>query len=193
MATTRRKATTTSRPSTEAAAVKEPTMQADKPVVQKTTKKTFDANSPIVCRSITQGVTFMEGRNTHIVYRWDGYGAEIEVEYRDLVSETRVSNSSFVYGPMIIVEDENFINEFPTLKKFYEQHYAVRDLRAILDLPADEMRQQIEMLPKGAQDQLKNIASAAVSNGSIDSMRKINTLNEVFGIDMSMVADIINS
>ena len=164
-----------------------------KPVELVKDKKKFEPNDPVLCRSVCQGALFMEGQSTKIMYRFDDYGSEVGIEYRDLVSEVRSNNSSFVYNPMFVVVDEDFIEEFPALKKFYEKHYSVADLRGILKLSPEEMIEEIKALPKGAAEQLKFIASAMISDGTLDSMKRIKALEEFYGVDMSIIANVVES
>lgn len=189
MAQSRRKTTTAVAP------VSEPEVKvASEPEVKPVeTKKKFEPNEPVLCRSVCQGALFMEGQSTKIMYRFDDYGSEVGIEYRDLVSEVRSNNSSFIYNPMFIVVDEDFIKEFPALQKFYEKHYSVTDLRGILELSPEEMIEEMKALPKGAAEQLKLIASAMVSDGTLDSMRKIKALEEFYGVDMSIIANVVES
>ena len=176
------------------ASVSEPEIKmASESVKLVETKKKFEPNEPVLCRSVCQGALFMEGQSTKIMYRFDDYGSEVGIEYRDLVSEVRSNNSSFIYNPMFIVVDEDFIKEFPALQKFYEKHYSVTDLRGILELSPEEMIEEMKALPKGAAEQLKLIASAMVSDGTLDSMRKIKALEEFYGVDMSIIANVVES
>ena len=108
-------------------------------------KKHFEPTDGILCRSITQGGLFMDGEKTQIPYKWSDYGDEIEVEYRDLVAAVR-RKSPFVFHPYFIVDDDDFIAEFPQLATFYEQSYSMRDLLNILSLPNHEMIAQLKIL-----------------------------------------------
>lgn len=164
-----------------------------KPVESAKAKKKFEPTDPVICRSVCQGVLYMEGQSTKIMYRFDDYGSEVGIEYRDLVSEVRSNNSSFIYNPMFVVIDEDFIEEFPALKKFYEKHYSATDLKGILKLSPEEMIEEIKALPKGAVEQLKLIASAMISDGTLDSMKRIKALEEFYGVDMSIIANVVES
>lgn len=154
-------------------------------------KKKFDQSDGIICRSITQGGLYLEGAKTKILYEWNDYGDESEVEYRDLVAEVR-SKSQFVFRPCFIIEDEDFIKEFPQLEKFYKEKYTIKDLRSILKMDVSEMIEAIKALPKGAAESLKSIAAQQVSNGQLDSVRKIKALDEFFGTDLNLIGELIN-
>ena len=154
-------------------------------------KKKFEPSSEIDCRSIVQGQLFMDGVKTGRDYRWEDYGDTTGVEYRDLVSLVH-SKSGYIFNPFFIIDNEDFIKEFPQLEKFYKENYSVRELSDILALPNNEMVSTIQILPKSAVDTLKKIAVNQVTSGQIDSVRKIRALDEVFGTDLNLIAEVFN-
>ncbi len=85
------------------------------------------------------------------------------------------------------MDDDDFIAEFPQLAEFYEKSYSMKDLQGILALPVHEMLSQLKMLPKGALESLKNIASTQVASGKLDSVRKIKALDDFFGTDFNLL------
>lgn len=200
MAQTRKK-TTATKPT--ATVEKQPKVVTDtdnlkveepKPVVEKKPEvKKFEPSDPITCRSVCQGILNMEGKSTGTMYRFAGYGDEIDIEYRDLLAEARNARSAYIYSPMLIVEDADFINSVPALKKFYDNYADVTNLRGILGKPVRQMIEAIQELPQGAQDQIKVLASTLISNGELDSMSRIKALEDYFGIQMSLVAEILNN
>lgn len=160
----------------------------EKEEVCEKTRVKHDPSDLILCRSITPGRVSMEGINTKMVYRWMEYGDEIEVEYRDLASAVR-SHSRFIFYPYFIIEDEDFIEEFTELKKFYNEKFTTKELADILLMNEGDMEDAINILPKGAKEQLVNIASTKVANGELDSVRKIKSLERILDVDFSLVAD----
>lgn len=152
-------------------------------------KKQFHSDDLILCRSVTAGKLCMIGSTSNIVYRWMNYGDEIEVEYRDLANAVR-SHSDYIYAPRLIVEDDDFIDEFMELKKFYKEKFTIKELTDILKMNDNEMKNAIAILPKGAKEQLINIASTNIANGQLDSMKKIKELEKIFNVDFSLVAEI---
>lgn len=157
---------------------------------KKKEKKKFQQTDLIMCKSVVVGGLFLEGSKTKQIYQWNDYGDESEVEYRDLVAEVR-SRSAYVFNPWFIVEDEDFIEEFPQLKQFYTQYLSVRDLKEILELPVSQMAKKISELPSGAKESLKTIAASMVSSGAIDSVAKIKKLDELFETDMEFLSSLL--
>lgn len=143
-------------------------------------KKVFVSTDGILCRSVTPGALFVDGPKSGMLYTFSSYGDETEIEYRDLKAMV-MTQSVRLFTPNFVVEDEDFIAEVPQLAKFYEKQFTVKDLRKILFLPLNEMIEAIENLPANAKDNLNSLAATAIDNGSLDSIRKIKALDEIFG------------
>lgn len=155
-------------------------------------KKKFDKEDGILCRSITVGALFLDGMKSKNSYVWSTYGDVTEVEYQDLSAMVRSRNNGYIYGPLFVIEDDDFINEFPVLKKFYDDQYTVKELEGILNLSINDMIATIRSLPKGAFESLKSIASTKVVNGELDSIRKVKALDEIFGTELGLLSDILS-
>ncbi len=160
-------------------------------VATKPTKKEFDPSDGILCRSVTHGALYVTGTKTGMPYQFSDYDDESEIEYRDLVALVR-SKDKAVYEPRFIIMDEDFIDEYPTLKKFYSDHFSTKNIKEILDLPEYEMKEAISKLPKGAVDSLKSMAVNQIVSGEIDSVRKIKALDEAFGTDLSLLNELLS-
>ena len=158
---------------------------------KKDSKHKFEQTDGVSCRSVVQGGLFMEGLKTKMDYSWTDYGDVTEVEYRDLVAAVR-SKSKFVFNPWFIIEDEDFLAEYPQVKQFYDSSYTLTDLIKILDMPPTQMIEEIKKLPKGAIDTIKSLASKQVSNGTLDSVSRIRALDDYFDTDLNLLASISN-
>lgn len=185
--TTKKRTTATSKAKTAATKPVEADVK-ETPVKQ---KRKFADSDGIICRSIVQGGLFMEGAKTHMLYEWVDYGDKTQVEYADLSSAVRVK-SPFIFSPLLIIEDEDFIEEFLPLKKFYTENYTVQDLEKIIRLPEDQMIEEIGALPKSAKDSLRVIAASAITDGVLDSVKKIKALDELLGTNLNILAEFKN-
>lgn len=156
----------------------------------KSAPKKFNPNDGIRCRSVTHGILFVEGLATNMKYTFVDYDYETEITYRDLVALV-VARNKAIYNPRIIIMDEDFIAEYPTLRKFYSEHFATKNIKDILDMPERQMKEAISKLPKGAMESLKSIAVNQIVSGEIDSIRKIKALDEAFGTDLSLLNELL--
>lgn len=161
----------------------------EKPVV---TKKTFSPEDGIPCRSITIGGLYLDGVKSGNFYNWVDYGDVMDVEYRDLAAMVR-GKSNYVFAPLMVIDDDDFIAEFPQLQKFYDDQYSIQDLEGVLKLSVNDMIATMKTLPSGALNSLKSIASTAITNGQLDSMSKIKALDEFFDTNLALIAEFANN
>lgn len=154
-------------------------------------KREFSQSDGITCVSITQGALNVTGAKTGMIYRFSDYGDITEIEYRDLVGMIR-SKDNAVFEPRFVVEDEDFIAEYPALKKFYNDEFSLQNIKEILTLPEKQMVEEIKKLPPGALGSLKSIAAEQVYTGEIDSVRKIRALDAVFGTDLNLIGELFS-
>ena len=141
--------------------------------------KKFEAMDGVMCRSIVDGVLVMSGIKSNNFYKWADNNDVAEVEYQDLVSAVR-SNTSYIFAPHFIIEDEDFLAQFPQVQKVYDSMYTTKDLKEILSLPVEKMMDAINTLPNGSKDNLRDIAGKMVLSGQLDSVQKIKALDEFY-------------
>ena len=158
-------------------------------VVEKTPRK-FEAMDGVLCRSIVDGVLVMEGIKSKNFYKWADMNDIAEVEYQDLVSAVR-SNTSYVFAPHFIIEDEDFLAQFPKVQEVYNSMYTTSDLKEILRLPTvAAMMKEIETLPNGSKDNLREIAGKMVLNGQLDSVQKIKALDDYYNTNFLVTTNL---
>ena len=162
----------------------EPEIKTEKKVVAE--KKKFTSDDRIPCKSVLSGKTHLLGKRTNMIYTFLGRNDTIGIEYQDLVAEVRAGTSLLFY-PMIVVEDQDFINEFPKLKEFYEKLYPVSDLKALLKRPVREIQAVLPNLPAGVIDSMKSVAADMVRNGELDSISTIRALDGAWGTDLAIL------
>ena len=167
--------------------------QEEKIEVKETVKKKkFEDHDYILCHSVTGGGLGIIGGKTETYYRFDNYGAECDIEYIDLVQLVR-SRSEHIFLPRIIIDDKDFLAEFPQVVEAYNNMYSRGDLKEILQLPADQMRIEIEKLPNGAKDTLKSMAATMIANGGIDSIASARVLSDIFGADFKLLSELFGN
>jgi len=166
--------------------------ESKEPVEKKPTKKVFDKEELIPCHSIMVGKTFMTGIKTGNTYVFESMGAETEIEYQDLVAAINV-NSTFLFKPFIVVDDEDFINQSPKLKKYYDNMYSVDDLSQIFRLPVNRIVEELDRLPEGAKQSIKSLASEYIANGKLDSVKVIKTIDDYFGTQLMLLTGLYDN
>lgn len=165
-----------------------PVVEDIKPEIK---KKEFSDHDYILCHSVTTGGLGIIGGKTDTYYRFNNYDSQCDIEYADLVQLVR-SRSDHIFLPRIIIDDEDFLAEFPQVIEVYNNMYSRGDLRKILELPADRMRQEIDKMPDGAKDNLRTMAATMVANGSLDSIASVRVLSDIFGADFNLLSELFS-
>ena len=151
--------------------------------------KKFKDTDPIRCVSITAGELGMLGIKSGINYTWAGRGDETDVEYQDLVAAIR-SGKKHISAPYFIIQDDDFLTQFPQVAETYSSMLSYKDLKDILNLDANSMKKVINELPSGAKESIKNIASSQISKGLLDSVQKIKILDEIFDTKFMLMTEL---
>lgn len=174
----------------EVKAVEEVVEEAVEPkneVIKETpVKKKYAMTDDIVCESITSGMLVLVGIKSGIVYKWADRGDIQEVEYQDVLAWIK-SAAPAVMKPLVLIRDEELVAQHKQLNKVYETMYSIRDLKDVLNLPVGEMERVVRAFPEGAKSSLKNIVSSAIQNGTLDSIRKIQKLDEIFDTNLFLL------
>lgn len=149
----------------------------------KVEKKKFSANDLIPCVSITPGEMFFVGNKSKDLYTFADVDDVVEIEFRDLDYAARTKDA-MMFRPRFIIQDRDFIELHPELDEVYSTLHTTADLKAILKMTPSQMEKVIPTLPLGAQDALKTIAATMVDDGTLDSVKRIQTLDSIFGTEL---------
>lgn len=149
----------------------------------KVEKKKFSANDLIPCVSITPGEMFFVGNKSKDLYTFADVDDVVEIEFRDLDYAARTKDA-MMFRPRFIIQNRDFIELHPELDDVYSTLHTTADLKAILKMTPSQMEKVIPTLPLGAQDALKTIAATMVDDGTLDSVKRIQTLDSIFGTEL---------
>lgn len=156
-------------------------------VPAKKEKRKFHDTDVIPCLCSFPGTVIMHGKRSGNTYLWEDMGVVEYVEYQDLRSEALNKKSSYIYKPLIIIEDEDFLEQNKTLCDMYENIYTPQEIVAkIKKSNVDDMKKFIMALPSGIKENVKNIASTMIQDGTLDSIRKIKAIDNIFETELNM-------
>ena len=175
---------------------KSPTVTVDadaliKSILNNTNQNETHSREYVVCHSVTNGGLNINCKSGN-VYEFDKYGADCEIEYHDLAALVR-KHSDHIFNPRIVIDDEKFISEFPQLSKVYEKLYTDKDIEEILNLPISQMKSEIESMPKAVFENLRSLVATKIANGSIDSVKRIRALSEIYDSDFNLLSELFSN
>ena len=169
----------------EEAAPKAEVKEVKQPV-KKEVKK-FDDADLIPCLCAFPGSVGLTGKRSRNKYLWEDMGVVEYVEYQDLRSEVLNKKSAYIYKPLIIIEDQDFLEQNPSLTKMYQDIYAPEEIVSkIRKSTPEELRKFVSALPVGVKDNVKSIAATMIKDGDLDSLKKIKVLDDIFETDLNM-------
>lgn len=145
----------------------------------------FAMDDLILCKSVTFGELLLPGKKSQLLYTWANYGDTTEVEFQDLQA-LRSTRSAYLNAPYFVIEDEELLEQWPEFKALYEKVAAI-DVDNLFNLPINQFKKRLREIPVGFKDSIKNIASDKILNGSLDSLTKINALDEILGTDLKLL------
>lgn len=163
-------------------------IKAVEPVIVKQ-KKVFTDSDYIMCRSVWSGGLNISSQSGNL-YEFKDYGAECEINYRDLVTMIR-RGSSHVFTPRFVILDEDFLKDFPTVQRVYGTMYTKNDLIEILELPNARMKVEIEKLPDATKNSMRSLIATQIANGRLDSISKVRALTEIFNSDFNLLSELL--
>ena len=170
---------------TKTTAAKQDVADTEEVTVQ---KKKYRDGDYILCHSIIAGGLNVNCRSGN-VYEFKNYGATCEIEYRDLTELIR-KHSDHIFKPRFIIDDEDFLEDFPQVKKVYTEMFTVGDLKEILLLPDNQIEKEINKLPSELKTTLKSLAATMISSGEIDSIRKVRVLTKTLDADFNFLSEL---
>ena len=154
---------------------------------QKKEPRKFAQDDMILCKSVTYGELLLPGKKSKLLYIWSNYGDTTEVEFQDLQA-LRSTRSAYLMNPYFVIEDEELLEQWPELKNLYDK-VAALDVDNLFNLPINQFKKKLRDIPIGFKDSIKNIAGEKIRNGSLDSIAKINALDEILGTELKLMID----
>lgn len=154
---------------------------------QKKEPRKFAQDDMILCKSVTYGELLLPGKKSKLLYIWSNYGDTTEVEFQDLQA-LRSTRSAYLMNPYFVIEDEELLEQWPELKNLYDK-VAALDVDNLFNLPINQFKKRLREIPVGFKDSIKNIAGEKIRNGSLDSITKINALDEILGTELKLMID----
>lgn len=175
--TTTRKTATTSK----AKEVKETKPKATVQVEEIPVKREFKKDDLIPCTSVFQGSILCFGPRTKNEYRWEAPGVTTMVEFEDLRTFAINRRNATLYEPYVLIQDEDFIDLFPSLRDAYKDVFTNEELiDLLLNEDVEVMINKVSILPASIKEQVCTLFSTLVMDGELDSVNRVRALDKIF-------------
>jgi hypothetical protein len=174
-------ANTSTKAKTKASAeeeVKEETSAKEGPIVA----KDIDPEQYVTVRNGFQGKLVYKSRHTGEKFVWDRYGAEQDMQLREL--KNAKSSAKRFFSDNWFMFDENWVIDYLGVRQYYKHAIDVDHFDDIFSLPANELKATIGRLSAGQKKSVKYRALELIANGDIDSRKTIAALEDALGVEL---------
>lgn len=148
------------------------------PVVVPKRKADIDRNKIIPVMNVTAGHLVYLSRRSGAEWNWSKYGDIEYMEMQEIVT-MRSSQRKFLDEPFILILDDEAVS-YLGLERMYEKMIKPNNIDRVFRMSNEEFKDVVEQAPKGIQILIVNRAKQLFDNGELDSVAKINFINEKF-------------
>lgn len=166
-------------------------MKAEMPVSESTTsvisrpvskKVDIDRFEMIPVMNITNGSLIYVSRKTGAEWQFSEYGDIEYMEFQELLS-MRTAHRRFFDEPFILVMHDEAV-EHLGLTKMYESMKSPDQIDEIFNMSQADFQEIVDKSPKGIKHLIASRAKKLYEDGALDSVRKINFINDRFSTDI---------
>lgn len=149
---------------------------------QTITPKDVDPTQYVTVRNGFQGRLVYVSKRTGEKFIWDSFGDEQDMELREL-KNAKNSYKKFFENNWFMF-DEDWIVDYLGVRNFYKNAVRVEDFDHIFTKTPEEVREIVGAMSKGQKKSISYRARVLISEGKIDSLNVITTLEDCLGIDL---------
>ncbi|MGG4105155.1 hypothetical protein AAXB25_14660 [Paenibacillus lautus] len=150
------------------------------PAVSK--RKEIDRNEMVPIMNVTNGTLIYTSRKTGTELQFSEYGDIEYVDYQELLT-MKSSQRRFFDEPFILVMDDDVVDALG-LTKMYSNMKNPDQIDKIFNMNQREFEDIVEKSPKGIKFLIVSRAKKLYEIGELDSIKKINYLNDRFQTDI---------
>lgn len=149
-----------------------------KPIVP----KDIDPEQYVTVRNGFQGRLVYVSKHTGERFVWDQFGAEQEMELREL-KNAKNSYKKFFENNWFMF-DEDWIVDYLGVQRFYRNAVRIEDFDEIFQKDAKTISEIISDMSDGQKKSVAYRARVLISDGAIDSNKAITALEESLGVEL---------
>lgn len=144
--------------------------------------KDIDLNQYITVRNGFQGRLVYKSSRTGEHFVWDEFGAEQEMELRELRDAKNSNKKMFINNWFMF--DESWIIEYLGVGKYYKSSISIADFDTIFTKTPTEIKKIIGGMSDGQKKSVSYRARQLIRDGEIDSRKSIAALEDALNIEL---------
>ena len=158
------------------------TKKAAEKTVKPIVPKDIDPEQYITDRNGFQGRLVYVSKHTGERFVWDQFGAEQEMELREL-KNAKNSYKKFFENNWFMF-DEDWIVDYLGVQRFYRNAVRIEDFDEIFQKDAKTISEIISDMSDGQKKSVAYRARVLIADGAIDSNKAITALEESLGVEL---------
>ncbi len=144
--------------------------------------KEIDDTQYVTVRNGFHGVLVYVSKRTGEKFIWDEFGAEQDMELREL-KNVRSSSKQFFTNNWFMF-DEDWIPKYLGVDKFYKNTLPIDEFDSIFEMKPKALEKAIANLSDGQRMSAAYRASELIAERKIDSLSVIETLERALGVEL---------
>ena len=158
------------------------TKKAAEKTVKPIVPKDIDPEQYVTVRNGFQGRLVYVSKHTGERFVWDQFGAEQEMELREL-KNAKNSYKKFFENNWFMF-DEDWIVDYLGVHRFYRNAVRIEDFDEIFQKDAKTISEIISDMSDGQKKSVAYRARVLIADGAIDSNKAITALEESLGVEL---------
>ena len=151
-------------------------------VPEKIVPKEIDPHQYVTVKNGYQGGLIYISPRTHEEFRWDSFGDEQEIELQEL--KNAKANAKKFFTNNWFMFDEDWIIDYLGVGQYYKHALTVDDFDKIFEKTPAEIKKICAELSEGQKRSISYRARQLISEGAIDSLKRISVLEDVLGVEL---------
>lgn len=156
----------------------------------------LEDNDLVRVKSNVFGKLFYKNSRTGDEYNWESHDDEQDLYVSDL-REMKGTQRSFFAKNWIMIEGLTEYNEenedttvediynFLQVQQYYKDVLCPDNLPSVLNMSIDELQEKVPKMSEGVRLSLIILANTQIADGTMDSIKKIKALEELFGCELT--------
>ena len=146
----------------------------------------FEKDDLISCTSVFPGSCFMVGKRSGNQYAWGEMGEVQEVYFQDLQAEMLNSRSSFIYDPLIVINDPEVYQNKPAIGELYKQLYTMDEILDLINSnDSVKVKEELRKMPEDVLHSVKNMIASLIQDGLTTNYRTVKAVDDELGTDLA--------
>lgn len=146
---------------------------------------TIPANEEILVYNGYYGMlTYKSRRNGNPLY-FQSFGDSDYIQFGELQT-MRSTQPAFFQNNWILIDDDDVLDALG-VRKYYENSLRIGDFETVFNKTPKQLASILAKIPAAQKAVLFHLAADKVKSGEIDSKKKIETLEEAFGVSFEEV------